>query len=80
MGGVAYLLQGDVYYSPASPLVKVPHALISLDRLCQFTLKHRRLPLDANLHFRGTHEGDFCRQLRSIALLCSTDNQAVFCE
>ncbi len=79
MGGGAYLLQGDVNHPPADALVKVPHALISLDRLCQITLKHWRLPLDANLQFRGKHEGEFCKQLRSIALLASTDNEAVFC-
>ena len=50
MGGGAYLLKGDVYHPTADPLVKVPHALISLDRLCQITLEHWRLPLDANLH------------------------------
>ena len=80
MGGVAHLLQCDVYHPPANALVKVPHALISLDRLCQITLKHWRLPLDANLHFRGKHEGRCYKQLRSIALLCSIDNQAVFCQ
>ena len=61
------------------PLMPWSRFHISLDRLCQITLKHWRLPLDANLQFKGKHEGEFCKQLRSIALLASTDNEAVFC-
>ena len=61
MGKGVYLLQGDVYYPTADPLVKVPHALISFNRLCQITLKHWRLPFDANLQSRGKREGEFCK-------------------